>query len=101
MKKPEPADPSKTPDQWRLGVRVYPRMGPRTGVVISGVLPDTPAAAGGLKKGDRIIELAGQPVTSFRELQRALSNVTEPVVTLKIRKKAAKSDADLTLDLSL
>lgn len=97
---PTPADPSKTPDQWRLGVRVYPRMGPRSGVVVSGVLPNTPAAAAGLHKGDRIIELAGQPVSSFRELQRALSNVTKPVITLKIRKKAAKTDMETTIDLS-
>jgi hypothetical protein len=97
---PPPADPSKPPNEWRLGVRVYPRMGPRTGVVVSGVLPDTPAESAGLKKGDRIVKMAGQPVTSFRELQRALSNVTEPVVTLEVRKKASKTNMQVTIDLS-
>jgi S1-C subfamily serine protease len=98
--KPTPADPSKPPNEWRLGVRVFPRMGPRSGVVISGVLPDSPAASAGLAKGDRIVRMAGQEIASFRELQRALNGATEPVVTLEVLKKAAKKTVPVTVDLS-
>jgi hypothetical protein len=97
---PSSADPAQTPETWRLGVRVFPRIGPRTGVVISGVLPGSPAEAAGLGKGDRIVRFAGLPVTNFRELQRALRGVKHPVVTLDVRKKMASQTSRLTLDLS-
>ncbi len=39
------------------------------GVVVMGVLPDTPAAAAGVRSGDVIVEIEGQPVTTAGQLQ--------------------------------
>jgi serine protease Do len=40
-----------------------------TGVLVSGVLPETPAAAGGVQPGDRIIEVEQKPVSVRFETQ--------------------------------
>jgi serine protease Do len=42
---------------------------PREGVVVTQVMPDTPAAAAGLKTGDVIVAFAGTPITNAGELQ--------------------------------
>lgn len=91
---------AKSRDNWSLGVQVFPRMGPRTGVVISDVTPGSPADATGLVRGDRIIQFGGQPVGSFRELKRAIVALEEPVVTLEILKKSNKAKIEVTVDLS-
>lgn len=39
------------------------------GVVVMGVLPDTPAATAGIRSGDVIVEIEGQPVTTAGQLQ--------------------------------
>jgi serine protease Do len=44
-----------------------------TGVLVGDVLPDTPAAKAGLKKGDVILKLNGQPVDSANDLTLRIS----------------------------
>ncbi len=60
-----------------LGVVIQPvtqeladqfKVRPREGVVVSEVLPDTPAAKAGVQSGDVIVEIAGVPVSSSQEL---------------------------------
>ena len=45
---------------------------PRQGVIVSAVMPDSPAAEAGLKQGDIIMQFAGEEVTSSRHLQRVV-----------------------------
>ncbi|KAA5542630.1 Do family serine endopeptidase [Roseiconus nitratireducens] len=61
-----------------LGVGIQPvtqelakemRVQPRSGVVVTDVYPDTPAAKSGLQSGDVIVKFGGKPVTTPQELQ--------------------------------
>jgi Do/DeqQ family serine protease len=45
------------------------------GVLVLRVLPNSPAAKGGLKSGDTIIEVNGQPVATSDRLQQSVNNV--------------------------
>lgn len=44
------------------------------GVKLSGVMPDSPAEEAGLKAGDVLVDLAGTPVKSLRDLATALQD---------------------------
>jgi len=46
------------------------------GVLVMQVLPDTPAARGGIRRGDIITSINGQKVTSAEQLQRIVENST-------------------------
>jgi|SRR5688572_23962298 len=52
-----------------LGLDVGER---RDGLVIEGVRRDSPAARIGIKEGDRLLAVAGRPVSSLQELRQAL-----------------------------
>ncbi|HIJ75679.1 MAG TPA: PDZ domain-containing protein [Deltaproteobacteria bacterium] len=56
----------------RLGVAIQPAASGR-GVEILAILPDTPAAAAHLRKGDIIHSVNGSPVKSVEEVQQALA----------------------------
>ena len=45
----------------------------RAGVLITGVLQDGPASKGGLRPGDVVVAVAGQPVTSVTQLLNAVA----------------------------
>lgn len=47
-----------------------------SGVLVVQVLPSTPAAAAGLRRGDVIVQVDGQAVTSADQLQRIVENST-------------------------
>ncbi|MBD2183711.1 trypsin-like peptidase domain-containing protein [Planktothrix sp. FACHB-1355] len=57
------------------------------GVLVMKVLPNTPAARGGLRKGDAIVEIDGTPVTSAETLQNIVeSSRVGQVLNLVVRR---------------
>jgi S1-C subfamily serine protease len=44
------------------------------GVLVVRVLPDSPAAAAGLRRGDAIVQIDGQSVTTAEQLQSIVDN---------------------------
>ncbi len=87
------------PAPWRLGVEVFPRMGPKGGVVISSVLPASPADGVGLAPGDRILTLDGARVDSLADLKQAVAAARPPVLTLEVRKKDMEVNLTVTITL--
>lgn len=57
------------------------------GVLVQRVLPETPAAAAGLRGGDVIVEAGDRPVMSARMLQRMIGDSDEQALKLKVVRK--------------
>ncbi|OYT70939.1 MAG: hypothetical protein CFK52_09490 [Chloracidobacterium sp. CP2_5A] len=68
------------------------------GVVITDVLPDSPAAKGGLQPGDVILELNGKPVRDLRSLRLTVAQ-TPPGATVKLRVLRDKAARDISAKL--
>ncbi|MCB9852695.1 MAG: trypsin-like peptidase domain-containing protein [Phycisphaerales bacterium] len=67
-------------------------------VRIRDVMPGSPATAVGLRKGDRILALDGQPVGDVPEMLRRLSDrAAGETITLTIKRRWRKFDVTLTL----
>lgn len=62
----EGEEASRIPKAW---IGFYPQ-GYDGGVVLSGVIPGGPADKAGLERGDLVLSVEGQPVSSLRELYR-------------------------------
>lgn len=75
----------------RLGISAFPRMGPKSGVVIERVMPGGPAQRAKLGSGDKILAVNGEVVGDLFELIRELEQSHGPLVVLKVRRKKAKS----------
>jgi len=68
------------------------------GVLIGDVSPDTPSSRAGLKKGDVILELNGQPVSDHNQLALHISQMAPGTrVALKIWRDGKTQDVSLTL----
>ena len=66
------AKPDSTPSQTTLGTLGLTVTETDGAVVIASVKPDGAAAEKGLKRGDQILEIAGQPVSTAREFKQQL-----------------------------
>src|ERR1700723_701992 len=68
------------------------------GALVSGLKPDAPAARAGLKNGDVILELNGQPIESANDLRLRISQ-TAPgsSVKLEISRAGKTQNMDVTL----
>ncbi|HVB57082.1 MAG TPA: DegQ family serine endoprotease [Candidatus Acidoferrales bacterium] len=68
------------------------------GVLLGDVSPNTPASRAGLKKGDVVTELNGQPVNAANQLQVQISQMAPgTTVKLKIWRDGAARDVSVTL----
>jgi serine protease Do len=68
------------------------------GVLISDVVSDTPAGKAGLKRGDVIVELEGQPVESLTSLRQRIANTAPGTrVRLTILRDGQRQPAEVTL----
>ncbi|NEO99827.1 MAG: trypsin-like serine protease [Symploca sp. SIO2E9] len=57
------------------------------GVLVMQVLPDTPAASAGIRRGDVVIEIDGKTITSADQLQRLVENSgVNKALQLKVRR---------------
>jgi membrane-associated protease RseP (regulator of RpoE activity) len=71
-------------------------LGAETGVLVRGTGPGTPAGRAGLRDGDVIVRVAGQRVTSVRELREVLAN-TDAGAGVKIVIVRERKEQELTL----
>ena len=80
----------------RLGIAVAPArvsrhlrqsvgLPERDGVLVRGVEDDSPAARAGIRDGDLIVEIAGQPVTEADQLQEILASSPMPFEVKVVR----------------
>jgi serine protease Do len=80
----------------RLGIAVAPArvarrlrrsvgLPERDGVLVRGVEDDSPAARAGIRDGDLIVEIAGQPVTEVDQLQEVLGSAQMPFEVKVVR----------------
>jgi len=68
------------------------------GVLITGVLQDGPASKGGLKPGDVVTRVAGQPVGSVAQLLNAVAAL-QPGAPAKVQIQRGQQSIELTLNI--
>jgi len=64
---------------------------------ISRVLPDSPAAAGGLQDGDEIVAVNGEPVSYWLQLVNIIQN-TEESIELTVLRESGQETVEVTPD---
>jgi len=69
-----------------------------TGALVSDVSPDSPAAKAGIKRGDVILKVNGQPVESANDLRLRISQ-TPPGTDVKLEISRDGKVQDVTVDL--
>jgi Do/DeqQ family serine protease len=74
------------------------QIGSRQGVLITGVLQDGPASKGGMRPGDVVVAVAGQPVASVAQLLNAVSALT-PGKPAELAVMRGRKELALTLDI--
>jgi len=74
------------------------RLSTRQGVLITGVLQNGPAAKGGLRPGDVVVAVAGQPVLTVAQLLNAVAALP-PGQTATVAVRRGQQALDLTLDI--
>ena len=81
-----------------LPPRVAQRLGRRAGVQIMQVIEESPAAAAGLRRGDLLLELDGEPVTDASDLQRLMVHER---IGRAVRALVLRDGRDRTIELTL
>ena len=78
---PPPPDPARRP---RIGLRVKDAAG---GAEVGAVQPGSPAEQVGLRVGDIVVEMSGQPVRSAADLESVLASLTaDATITVQVRR---------------
>ncbi len=80
-----------------IGVQTRPSQ-TGSGAEVVTVTPGTPAARGGLRAGDRVVESAGRPVTVPEDISASIES-REPgeKITIDVRRGGARQSLDITL----
>jgi len=81
-----------------LGVMMEARTDGRPGLVVADVVKDSPAAKAGIKKGDRLLTVAGVKMNRFAQLSREIAR--KPPGT-KVTVEVRRGDETLTLTATL
>lgn len=90
-------DPPRSPRRARLGLTPGREPDAR-GVPLAGVAPGGPAASAGLRAGDVLLSLAGQPVRTLQDLQEVLRRL-EPGKPVPVR--LLREGQELAVDVVL
>jgi uncharacterized iron-regulated protein len=90
------------PASGKIGITMDRTRDPADGVTIKTVSPDSAAAKAGLRPGDRIVAIDGQPIHSQGDVQLALLD-KEPGQPLSLRaeRQDASGRQEITADLTL
>ncbi len=90
-------NPFANPEMPVLGIGAQDGRGTR-GVIVGEVSPKSPAAAAGVRIGDLILSLDGQPVRNFRELTVLLAkHEAGDKIKLQVKREARTSELGITL----
>ena len=90
-----------------LGVQIQPvtqavadslALDQASGVLVADVLPDSPAAAAGVRSGDVIVRAAGQPMQEYRDLTRLIAGTRAGTkVNLEVIRDGKSRNIDVTV----
>ena len=64
--------------------------------VIDQLTADAPAVKAGIREGDKIIAIAGQPITAWEQIKPAVTQNVGKEITVEIERKGEKVDVALT-----
>jgi hypothetical protein len=80
-------------------VAAFPKLeGQKAGIFVGAVYDDTPAALGGLRAGDLILQVDGQSVTSLKAFRKVVeSHSPGELVRLSIHREGEVQDLSITL----
>ncbi|MEZ5855309.1 MAG: RIP metalloprotease RseP [Hyphomicrobiaceae bacterium] len=67
-----------------------------TAAVVDEVVPESPAAKAGLKAGDRITQISGQPIEWFSDLQKVVSQSAGETLALRVDRDGKLIELALT-----
>lgn len=71
---------------------------PQLAPVVGSVDVGSPAAAAGIAPGDRVVKVAGQPVTTWMDVEALLAKAPLGTVNLSLERGGASHDATLPVD---
>ena len=79
---PKPKPNSENPDEpfYELGIEAIPP-------VVGGVVPGTPAMKAGLLAGDRILEIDGQVIFTWKQMTEIVRGHPDQPITVKVQRK--------------
>jgi serine protease Do len=69
------------------------------GVLISDILPGSPAEKAGLQRGDVILDFAGSPIDKIQELQRLVA-ATRPATPIQVRVLRDRQEQFVTVEIA-
>src|ERR1039458_9728211 len=82
--------PQQKPPKYITGVSILGSAScPDNPVFVGAVFPMSPAASGGLKVGDQLLSIDGEPVKGFKDASTRMSSSSPSPVILKVKRNAS------------